>query len=402
MNTSSKKTLKVGSLSWLLLPLVLLGPISMDMYLPAMPNLQQDMGIGALSLQWTLSIFVLGFGLSQIAIAIIVNYLGTLRTLLMASIAYIITTFLLSINFNINEFISLRFLQAFFSCMTLVLSMGLVRKVLEDPRSLETAYSTLTGATSLAPICSPILGAILLHFFVSWRVCFIFMSLFALISLHSVWRLRLKINLQTEEPTHLSHLFFKYRQVLQNRIFWRYVMIGSSSMAMLFCYFSMAPILLIQHFKLNSIQFSATFALGAMSFLISSLSVSRVLESYNFDFLAMPLLLALFFISIFMLPLAVHYDSLLCLIIIIMVMNAVLGMMMGPAMSAAMMPFKSLANEAASVYGFVQFIFSFVVSTSYLAVFPIDIMHLGWFIVMLSLWMMTCVRPKLLLSLRRA
>src|SRR5437660_2357910 len=118
------------------------GPLSIDMYLPALPSLSRDLGTGASQAQLTLSTCLLGLALGQTIAGPISDALGRRRPLLLGVAAYALTSLLCVVAPSVFALAALRFVQG------------------------------CAGAAGIAPILAPIFGGLLLRF-TSWRGVFV-------------------------------------------------------------------------------------------------------------------------------------------------------------------------------------------------------------------------------------
>lgn len=123
MNSS----ININRLILLLIPIVLIGPLSMDMYLPAIPIMRDFFHVDNHSVQWTLSCFVLGFGISQLFVGFFSAKYGAGRCLIVALAIYCLGSIAASSSQSIEAIIVARLIQAVSACFTMVLAMALVR-----------------------------------------------------------------------------------------------------------------------------------------------------------------------------------------------------------------------------------------------------------------------------------
>src|SRR6266568_4222203 len=159
------------------------GPLSIDMYLPALPSLSRDFGTGASQAQLTLSACLLGLALGQTIAGPISDALGRRRPLLVGLTAYALASLLCVVAPSVLALVVLRFVQGCAGAAGIVIARAVVRD-LHSGEALARFFSLLMLVNGLAPILAPLFGGLLLRF-TSWRGVFIvlaFAAMFAYIS----------------------------------------------------------------------------------------------------------------------------------------------------------------------------------------------------------------------------
>src|SRR5205085_407407 len=146
------------------------GPLSIDMYLPALPSLSRDFGTGASQVQLTLSACLLGLALGQAIAGPISDALGRRRPLLIGLAAYALASLLCAISPSVLVLTVLRFVQGFAGAPGIVIPRAVVRD-LHSGVAAARFFSLLMLVNGLAPILAPLFGGLLLRF-TSWRGVF--------------------------------------------------------------------------------------------------------------------------------------------------------------------------------------------------------------------------------------
>jgi MFS transporter, DHA1 family, multidrug resistance protein len=172
VNSEKRLLLAVLSLS---LP-VLLGAFSMDMLLPALPEMANALQLTPGKIQWTLNVFVLGFALCQLAVGLIATRLGIHVLFLSAVVLFTLGSVGIGMSSSYSLILLLRFVQALAACTTLVISMALITQTFRDSYVTQ-GHSILSGVTSLGPLLAPVAGAFIVNFGGSWRNIFFALAL---------------------------------------------------------------------------------------------------------------------------------------------------------------------------------------------------------------------------------
>lgn len=229
----------------LLTALATLTAISIAIYLPAMPALAGDLGASASQAQLTVSIFLVGVGLGQLAYGPASDRFGRRPALLFGLAVYGVGSLACALAPSIGLLLAGRAVQAAGASA----GMSLVRAILRDayPRErLTGAMATITGAMAIAPALAPILGSQVLEWF-GWRACFAVLALFAAALLATVWRLLPETNRQRDpHATRLGGLAKNYAMLLRHRRYLAFVLAGGLSLAGAFAFTVAAPFILIE------------------------------------------------------------------------------------------------------------------------------------------------------------
>jgi DHA1 family bicyclomycin/chloramphenicol resistance-like MFS transporter len=104
-----------------------ISPFSIDMYLPAFPNIADELHTTIQNVSLSVTTYFLGFAVGQILYGPLLDRFGRKRPLYMGLVLYIIATVLCSTSTSINELMVIRFLQALSGCVGSVAAMAMVR-----------------------------------------------------------------------------------------------------------------------------------------------------------------------------------------------------------------------------------------------------------------------------------
>lgn len=168
----------------LLLPLLAavlaVSPLAVDMYLPAMPALAEYLNTPMSMVQNSLSIYLLGYALGLILFGPMADKHAR-RTLVVIGIGgFFIASMLLTVVANIEQFLTVRFLQAFVSSAATVVVPGAVREYYGKDTAKGLSYVSMI--MMLAPMIAPSIGSVLLlaH---SWQLIFYALAVYSFIIL---------------------------------------------------------------------------------------------------------------------------------------------------------------------------------------------------------------------------
>jgi DHA1 family bicyclomycin/chloramphenicol resistance-like MFS transporter len=161
------------------------GPISMDMYLPGLPDMARDLSAPAWAAQLTITMSMLGLAGGQIVAGPISDALGRRGPLLAGLAAYLVTSLLCAVSPNIWVLLSFRLIQGAAGAAGIVIARAIVRD-LQSGVAAARFFSLLMIVTSLAPIIAPLVGGQLLHV-TDWRGIFVVLSGIGAALLLSTW-----------------------------------------------------------------------------------------------------------------------------------------------------------------------------------------------------------------------
>src|SRR5215470_7748769 len=172
------------ALTALLALLTAIGPLSVDLYLPSLPSIGHALGAEPAEVQFTISAYLVGFAIGQIAYGPLADRHGRKPVMLAAVLIFCAATLACAVAPSIETLIGARFLQAFGSSGAIVLARAVVRDLYEGPRA-GRELSLMAMIMGLAPIVAPVIGSGLLTAF-NWRACFVFIFVVGLIAVAAV------------------------------------------------------------------------------------------------------------------------------------------------------------------------------------------------------------------------
>ena len=154
--------------------LVALGPLSIDMYLPALPELTDDLAASPSSVQLTLTGVLVGLGLGQLLIGPLADIYGRRRPLLAGIAANVLASLLCAVAPTITVLSVLRVVQGVGAAAATVVAMAVVRDLFTG-RAAASVISQLVVVMGLAPVLAPSLGSAVLEVG-TWRTVFLVLA----------------------------------------------------------------------------------------------------------------------------------------------------------------------------------------------------------------------------------
>ncbi|MCG5215017.1 multidrug effflux MFS transporter [Streptosporangium sp. KLBMP 9127] len=252
-----------GLLLLILGALSAIGPLSIDMYLPALPAIAGEMLTGPSQVQLTLTACLIGVSLGQVVAGPLSDVRGRRTPLLLGIAGYAVASFLCAFAPSIGALIALRLFQGFTGGAALVIVRAVVRD-LYGGADIARIFATLMLVSGLAPILAPIAGAQLLEF-TSWRGVFVALGVAGVLLLGAVL-LGVKETLPAErrEAGGLRHTVATFWLLLRDRSFMACALAGSFGFAGMFAYISASPFVLQEIYGISPTTYSLIFGVNAL------------------------------------------------------------------------------------------------------------------------------------------
>ena len=246
-----------------------IAPLSIDMYLPALPALGRTFGTGASQIQLTLSAFVLGLALGQIVAGPLSDALGRRRPLLVGLAGYAVTSLLCLLAPSAGALVALRFVQGAAGAAGIVIASAVVRDLYAGVAAARF-FSMLMLVSGLVPILAPIIGAQVLRF-TSWQGVFIVLAVLGTLLLLAVATgLRETLPRERRQRGGIRATVTTFRRLLADRAFLGYTLASGLAFAAMFAYISGSPFVLQEIYRVSPQQFSLLFGMNAVGLVVAS------------------------------------------------------------------------------------------------------------------------------------
>ncbi len=249
--------------------LTAVGPLSTDMYLPAFPAIEADLGLQQGTAQITLASWFAGLAVGQIMQGTLADRFGRRAPLLAGLVLYTVASVGCALSPNLTSLTLMRALAAFGGSASTVLPRAVVRD-LADGNAAARLISQLMLVMGVAPILAPTLGGALLTVF-TWHAIFWVAAGHGALSMLLVWWL-LPETLPSERRVRLgpAALLWRYLNILQERGFLLNMGIGACAMFALFAYISGSPPVYLVRYGLSPPQYGVLYGLCAAGFILGS------------------------------------------------------------------------------------------------------------------------------------
>ncbi|TDV52092.1 multidrug effflux MFS transporter [Actinophytocola oryzae] len=249
--------------------LIALGPLTIDMYLPALPALGSDLGASESAVQLTLTGTLVGLGLGQLVIGPLSDAFGRRRPLIAGTAVHIGASLLCLVAPNVVVLGTLRTLQGVGAAAAMVVAMAVVRDLFVG-KAAATMMSRLMLVMGAAPILAPSIGAAVL-LTGSWRGVFaVLAALGIVLLLVAVFLLKETLPPERRRTGAFRPVLATYRMLLADAQFVVLALVAALGMSALFSYVSGSSFVLQDTFGLSQQQFGLVFAVGAVALIGAS------------------------------------------------------------------------------------------------------------------------------------
>jgi MFS transporter, DHA1 family, multidrug resistance protein len=342
------------ALTALLALLTAVGPMSVDLYLPSLPELGRVFGASVPQVQLTLSGYLLCFAIGQIVFGPISDHVGRKPVLLAALSFYVAICLSCMFATSIEMLIALRCLQALGVAGAPVLARAIVRDLYHGVRA-GRELARMGSITALAPVVAPSLGGILQSTF-GWRASFLGMAALGLCAILLVIRLLPETMKQRpQEPMSLSSIVGGYGIFLRRRSFRIYLAIVATSYGGLFAWISGSSFVLQDLYGLSPLLFGLVFAAATLGYGLGTLLAARLVGRIGIDRTIVCGGIALAVGGLAMAAaIAMGATSPAALALPMALYLCGLGLAMPQSMAGALTPFPERAGAASSLLGFLQ------------------------------------------------
>ncbi|MFN8482435.1 MAG: Bcr/CflA family multidrug efflux MFS transporter [Anaerolineae bacterium] len=337
------------------------GPLSIDMYLPALPSLGQELGGTASVVQLTLTAFMLGLAVGQLVAGSLSDSLGRRRPLIVGLVLYTAASLLCGLAPSLAALIALRFVQGASGAAGTVIARAVVRDHFTG-NDVARFFGLTMLVNGLAPILAPIIGGQIL-LFTSWRGVFILLTAIGAVMLTAV-SLGLPESLPPERrrPGGFQSSVAPFRRLALDRVFLGYALAMGLAFGAMFAYISGSPFVLEDIYGISPQAFGLFFGFNALGIVMVSQVGVRLIERVGPRSLLATGLGAAFSGGVLLLVVVVMGGGLAGILPALFLVVASIGLTSPNATALAMADHPEIAGSASAFLGLLQFIIGALVA----------------------------------------
>ncbi len=333
--------------------LTALGPLGVDMYLPAFPAMQAGLSASAAEVQRTLATFLLGMAAGQLVVGPLADRHGRRAPMLGGLVLFALASAGCALAATAGQLTGLRLLQALGGCAGMVVARAMVRDLC-DERGTVRMMSMLMLVMGAAPILAPLLGSALLAV-AGWRAIFWALATYGVVAAAVVWfALPESLPRDARRRDGPVAIVAVYAAILRDRRFLAHALAGAVPMTGLFGYLVASPQLLMVLHGLGPTQYGFAFGVNAFGLILAAQVVARLVRAHP---PARLLVLSLWGAAGagLAVPLAVATGLLWPLVAAFFLFMTTLGAVLPLASALAMGPMGRVAGSASALIGTLQF-----------------------------------------------
>lgn len=335
--------------------MVALGPLTIDMYLPALPRIAEELGVSSSVAQLTLTGTLLGLALGQLVVGPLSDSLGRRRPLMAGIVLHMLASLACLFAPNIEVLGVARGLQGMGAAAGMVVAIAVVGDLFTDSVAA-TVMSRLMLVLGVAPVLAPSLGAAVL-LKASWHWVFAALVLIAgALLLVAATALPETLPVAHRRPLKVRGIAATYVELLRDARFVVLVLVAALGMSGLFAYISAAPFVLQGRYGLDQQAFALVFGAGAIALIGATQCNVLLLRRY------MPQTIVLWALTVASLSGAVFVGIALAdigglagFVVPVWVVLAAMGLVIPNAPAVALTRHPDAAGTAAALLGAAQF-----------------------------------------------
>jgi len=348
--------------AWLVIALGALssfGPLCLDMYLPALPQLPGDLSSTASAAQLTLSACIVGLGLGQLITGPASDRFGRRGPLLIGVAVFVAASVVCAVTTSMTLLIVTRLVQGAAGAAGIVVGRAVVADLFAG-KVAAAYFSAIAAINGLSPILAPVIGGQVLRVG-TWRTVFwVLAGIGVAMLLLAFFVIRETLPPERRSSGGMTGDLRAFATLLHDRGYTNTVLAGTMVSAAMFGYISATPFLLQDGFGLSAQWFSACFALNALG-IVAATQIGRMLlhRTTSFALLSWGVGQALMGAVLLMVTVLAGWGLAMVLVSLFVMVSSV-GLALPHSSAIAMDRHRSIAGAASALFGLAQFAFGAV------------------------------------------
>ncbi|HTX32831.1 MAG TPA: multidrug effflux MFS transporter [Solirubrobacteraceae bacterium] len=337
------------------------GPLTTDVYLPALPQLAPHFHTTVASVQVTLTACILGLAFGQVLIGPVSDTVGRRRPLLAGLAVFTAASVACALAPTVWALDLGRLVQGLAGAAGLVIARAMVRDLYEG---LEAArfFSALGGVISLGPIVAPAIGGLLL-LFVTWPGVFIFLAIVGAVLFAAVlFGTSETLPLERRRPAGVRTALVTYRELVTHRRFMGYALSSALAFVALFAYISASSFVYQRVFGVSAQVYALLFAVNGLALLGGNLANARLVATVEPDRLLTLSVRACAVVGVLLALATAARGGPAAVIPLLFAFAATVGFIMPNAVTLALQDEQRRAGSASAMFGLLQFAFGAAVA----------------------------------------
>ncbi len=260
--------------------LTAIGPFSIDMYLPAFPDIAKNLHTSVAQVMLSLSSFFIGISAGQLLYGPLLERFGRKKPIYAGLSIYLLASIGCAMATSVDSLIIFRLLQALGGCAGMVAARAIVRDLFEVKENAKI-FSMLMLVVAVSPIIAPTLGGYVTSLF-GWRYVFAILVVIDVGIIASVYFLLPESKKPDLDFSLKAGAIIKnFAGIIKHPQFYTYALTGAIAYAGLYAYISGSPYVFMEIFRVNERQYGWIFSVIAMGVIGSAQLNNIALRSYS-------------------------------------------------------------------------------------------------------------------------
>jgi DHA1 family bicyclomycin/chloramphenicol resistance-like MFS transporter len=331
-----------------------IAPLSIDIYLPALPMLRQALAASEAQTLFTLSAFFIGFAGGQLVFGPLSDRFGRKPLLLVGLVVYVAASIACALATSMTTIVFWRFVQAFGGSVVPAVVQAMVRDLYDRDQSARILSLNML-VTASAPVIAPLIGGQVLLWF-DWRAIFWVLVVFGVVSLGAALALPETLAASRRNKAHPVAMLLGYFKFFRSIRYIGYVACSTFYFCCLFAFIAGSPFVYIDYFSIPPQYYGFLFGVNMLGMIASTFVNSRIVVQRGSDHLLRVACLIGAFGGLALLVTGLSgVGGILGLAMPLFVVLSLLTMVASNAISGALSVFPQSAGAAAALAGAIQF-----------------------------------------------
>ncbi|TNE35083.1 MAG: Bcr/CflA family efflux MFS transporter [Alphaproteobacteria bacterium] len=344
--------------------LAAIGPFAVDMYLPAIPVIGEDLGASIPATQMTLTVYFLAFGIAQLFYGPYSDQVGRKKPLYLGLVVFVVGSIGCALAPSIGWLLLFRFIQGIGGASVMVVPRAVIRDMFTGTQATRLMAMVML-VISISPMLAPLSGSGLI-LIADWRAIFWVLFIAGAASLLITGFLQPEtLAKEARIPVNIRTLMRGCRVLLTDRMFMGLTFIGGFGMASFFVFIASASFVYTGEFGLTPTEFSLAFAVNAIGFFAASQFAAPLGERFGLTRVVASAVIGFAFFSVLLVILTLFgMGTLPMTITFLFLANACLGLVIPATMVMALDHHGDIAGLASSLGGTLQMVAGGVMITA--------------------------------------
>jgi DHA1 family bicyclomycin/chloramphenicol resistance-like MFS transporter len=335
--------------------LIAVAPLAMDIYLASMPSMTRALAATPEQVQLTLSLYMYGWGASQIFVGPLADRFGRRPALIAGLALFVAASAVCAASRTIETLIAARVVQAIGMAAVAVVPRAIVRDLYSGERAARM-LSLMGVVLGIAPIVAPIIGSHL-HVWFGWQANFVFVAAYGAIALVCVvTALPETIKARNKRATDPAVVLANYRRLLHSRRYVGYLLVAAFASSGLFAFLAGSAFAFVTVIGTGERGFGLLFGAVMLGNIAGSIAGSRLVTRWGIDRMIRYSTWLMLFAGLALAALAwLRVAHPAAIVIPMFLFMVALMTTMPQATAGALTPFPEISGSAASLLLFGQF-----------------------------------------------